>query len=796
MKQTITKFMGIAALLLLSATAAFAEGTVTIVKQLNGTANESAGTVEYVVNQSNNQCQLTISPAEGNYITAEYITVEKLVSGNLAQSRRAPGLSEAIEVTATDATANASGTTTYTFQMPSSSYDVEVTANFQSRLSISDAAITLAETTFSYNGEAKEPAVSSVVLYGATLATTDYAVSYSNNTNAGTATVTVTGQGKYTDEATTEFTIGKAALSRLSVSILGWTYGEYNEVENVPTVKGNEGEGTITFYYKAVGANDSTTTIPENAGNYILRASVAETDNYAAGTATAQFTIAKADPTFEIEIDNWTYGSSPSEAIITGTLGEATVVITYSSDTYETSTTAPTNAGRYTVTGTTEETANYNARETQTMVTIEKANLSGVTIADIDDQAFTGSQLKPAITVTFNGNPVDATEYNVVYGENINVGNGTVSLTSKNVNFYDGQETPSKAFNIIAAAATITAANDSVIYNGQAQEYTKGSVDKGSLIVTYYNNEEDRTEGNALEGAPTNAGVYYVQLTQGNANYSSEPVNVTFTINAKTLTDDMVSVEDEMFIYDGTEKTLESISVYDAELKYELTGDDFDVDYEANTNVGTAAAYITGKGNYQGQIVKFFQIMRELNVSFNGNSWATYYAEEDLATPEGIDAYIVTAVDGNEVTAEQIEYIPLGVAVLLYAPEVMEMVIAEAWQGESVTFDNNLLQGSTTATAVSGLTAQSDIYVLYNDEFVKTTTGTIPANRSYLALDKAANAAGARSLSIVFASEETGIAEISGTAVADGQYYNMQGMRMAQPQKGLVIVNGKKMFVK
>ncbi len=47
---------------------------------------------------------------------------------------------------------------------------------------------------------------------------TDYALSYKNNVNVGTATVTVTGKGNYTGTAQATFQIAKAAISRCTVS--------------------------------------------------------------------------------------------------------------------------------------------------------------------------------------------------------------------------------------------------------------------------------------------------------------------------------------------------------------------------------------------------------------------------------------------------------------------------------------------------------------------------------------------------------------------------------------------------
>ncbi len=77
----------------------------------------------------------------------------------------------------------------------------------------------------------------------------------------------------------------------LTVNIEGWTSGS---TANTPTVSGNEGNGQVTYEYKQKGAADDTykTEVPTEAGDYTVRATVAETDNYADGTATADFTIA------------------------------------------------------------------------------------------------------------------------------------------------------------------------------------------------------------------------------------------------------------------------------------------------------------------------------------------------------------------------------------------------------------------------------------------------------------------------------------------------------------------------
>mgnify|MGYP006864371995 CR=1 FL=1 len=72
----------------------------------------------------------------------------------------------------------------------------------------SNATVTLDDTSVQFDGTAKTPGVTSVVVNGKTLnAETDYEVSYSNNTYVGTATVTITFKGNYTGTATATFEI-------------------------------------------------------------------------------------------------------------------------------------------------------------------------------------------------------------------------------------------------------------------------------------------------------------------------------------------------------------------------------------------------------------------------------------------------------------------------------------------------------------------------------------------------------------------------------------------------------------
>ena len=800
--KTTKKFLVMLVATLLMATNVWA-GDVVVIKKLNGKVNNNVGTVTPLVKDG--VCTVTVTPNDGYYIDA--VTAEKTVEGGIAQARgmEAPAMDNFLTVTATDADADPSGETTWTFTMPSSEYDVEVIANFNQRTSISTAIITLSlpQDGYSYDGQAKTPAVSSVKLNNNTINSDNYDVSYSNNINAGTATVTVTGKRTYTGTATTTFAINKAPLSDLAVLVPGWTYGLYNLEVNAPRVSGNTGSGAVTITYKAAGASTFTSAVPQNAGTHTVKAVVAETDNYAAGEATSTFVVAKANLNLSVDIAGWTYGDEPNAPVITGNLGSGTVTVTYQGENDDVpSATVPTNAGGYTMFVTVAETANYNASEGVKEFSINQADFSLITIADIANQTYTGSQIRPAITVTFKGKTVDASEYTVSYGENKNVGEGTVTLTTKDVNFAAGETNPTKTFKIVPAPAVITASNQTETYDGNVQQFTNYSVNLGSVIVRYYGSEADRTAGDNELEVVVNAGTYYVKVEQSNENYSSDPVNALLIIQPKEIDQEMMWSEYERFIYNGKAQTLADgmFGLIDEDLEYDLVyGKDFTISYANNVNVGTATATITGMGNYQGTLTYDFKIVREMYITFSEtNAWVSYYAEEDLQIPAGLKAYIVKSVTGNSVVVDEVTYIPQHEGVLLTYEEAAPegAIFAEAYTGATQEFAN-LLKGCSEATAVETLTADgSSIYVLYNDEFVKTTKGSIKPFRCYLELGAEVVAAEGR-LSIVEDNDVTALKQVnSEERIVNSEVYDLQGRKVNQPAKGLYILNGKKVVIK
>ena len=217
--------------------------------------------------------------------------------------------------------------------------------------------------------------------------------------------------------------------------------------------------------------------------------------------------------------------------------------------------------------------------------------------------------------------------------------------------------------------------------------------------------------------------------------------------------------------------------------------------------VGTTTITVTyaETANYNSTTASYqLVVSRALDVAFVGsNSWASYYATENLAVPQGLTAYIVSDVNKTSgvVTVQTVGYIPANNGVLLQreANGAASGYVAAPYTGTTSTF-NNLLAGSAEATNVSSLNG-SPVYVLFNDKFKRATSGTIPARRAYLLL--AVASAGAPQLMTLNVMDgiSTGISTLA-TDDNDGSWYTIDGLKLSgKPQhKGIYIKKGQKVF--
>ena len=162
------------------------------------------------------------------------------------------------------------------------------------------------------------------------------------------------------------------------------------------------------------------------------------------------------------------------------------------------------------------------------------------------------------------------------------------------------------------------------------------------------------------------------------------------------------------------------------------------------------------------------------------NRYATWYGDKDLALPEPLKAYVVTAINADEATITQVDYIPAGVAVLLQNDGTGSGYSAPRYTGATQTV-TSLLAGSNEATTVS------EGYVLFNDEFVMSDSGTLAAHRCYL---PAANAAGAPARLRIGkgGGVVTAIDDVNAARVAGVKYVSLDGRVSDKPFTGVNVV--------
>lgn len=267
----------------------------------------------------------------------------------------------------------------------------------------------------------------------------DYSVSYSNNTKAGTATVTVTGINQYTGVAKGTFEIvGKPSISKQSVNVPSPAKLTYSG-SNQTAISSNE------IYTVKNGA-------ATNAGTYKATLSLKDKDSYQwASTGKSEdvevnWSISAASiSSAKVSAAKQTFNGQALSPSVTVKLGDRTLksgtdyAVTYSDNQHA-------GTAKVTVTGK----GNYAGTASGTF-TISPANISEASIS-VAAQNYTGSQLTPVPTVTLDGKSLESgTDFTTSYGNNIKVGTANITVTGKGD--YTGSAT--STFKITRGQATV-----------------------------------------------------------------------------------------------------------------------------------------------------------------------------------------------------------------------------------------------------------------------------------------------------------------------------------------------------
>ena len=144
----------------------------------------------------------------------------------------------------------------------------------------------LSADTVTYTGSAQKPGATVKSGDKVLVSGTDFTVSYSNNTNTGTAKATIKGKGNYSGTITKEFTITPADISQLTASLSADIF-RYNGAEQKPSVTVKSGDKTL------VPDTDFTVSYSDNIDVGTATVTITGQGNYT-GSMTRTFTITNA----------------------------------------------------------------------------------------------------------------------------------------------------------------------------------------------------------------------------------------------------------------------------------------------------------------------------------------------------------------------------------------------------------------------------------------------------------------------------------------------------------------------
>ena len=271
----------------------------------------------------------------------------------------------------------------------------------------------------------------------------DYTEEYINNINAGTATLTITGIGKYTGTLTKQFTISRKETNTTIKFNNIWYGQDLNPIikSNIPIKK------TYISYYDS--NHKYISNIPTDIGTYYASISVTYDNNYETTYDTFKFSIKKGIAVNKSSIAMYKWSTFQLQTTVVGNEkvayeSENPAIATVSSNGLIT-------AKKLGETIINIKTASGKLAKVKVGVYPIKASM--VEVSAIGNQVYTGKGIAPNVIVKYNGVVLKLDrDYTLSYGKNRNIGNGTIKIIFKGS--YTGTKTIT--FLIVPRATTIT----------------------------------------------------------------------------------------------------------------------------------------------------------------------------------------------------------------------------------------------------------------------------------------------------------------------------------------------------
>lgn len=432
---------------------------------------------------------------------------------------------------------------------------------------------------------------------------TDFTVSYKNNTEPGTATLSVTGKGNYSGSVSKTFKITARAINDVEVTVPDTVFTGVQVRPDVVVSYGN---------YQFINNSDYTLSFKDNVN--IGTASVVVTGkNHLSGSRTVTFPIEKADISgTEIAVKNATFTGSAVKSAVDVRLGNVTLKEgTHYTLSYKNNVNAGT--AQVTISGK----GSLEGAVTKDF-TIVKADISKADITASGTYAPDG--VKIGINAKFGNYTLKSSDYIV----KVPTSAGEQTLTISGNGNFSGKTT----VKCNVAKADIANAKSSLSLSTDGKGYTVTVIYDGVLL----------TQNKDYKAAVTESGTGVSAVITGIGNYGGTATISGISNELEAFNNAVVTIG--KVTYNGTAQ-LPSVTVKIGSVTLK-SGTDYILSAYDNTNAGTATAVITGKGKYAGAEKK-----TQFTIAPAAISSASISCEDQIYTGQGITAQPVVTFNGK-----------------------------------------------------------------------------------------------------------------------------------------------------
>ena len=242
-----------------------------------------------------------------------------------------------------------------------------------------------------------------------------------------------------------------------------------------------------------------------------------------------------------------------------------------------------------------------------------------------------------------------------------------------------------------------------------------------------------------------------------------------------------------------TSQTAMTVTSGEASATGMVVDEDLNASEVSLTVASSAASFTLATGSKYATIqsitIKAIEPYAPATITLNASGYATFASTSPVDLDETADctAWAITAIEGTSITFTQVEGVVAAGTGLLLKGAAGATITPEYSTSAGSSVTDNLLEAIVTPTDI----VADQYYGLSGKTFVKVNAGQVPAGKALL--PASALTSGVKTFTFSFEDDATGISNVE-TFTEEGAIYNLAGQRLQKMQKGINIVNGKKIL--